>query len=63
MVIVMIFILLSKVSLVATDLPLEPNETYTVSRTVTLPSYVAGSGYLLFKTDAYNYQTRIKRKR
>ncbi|MGV2388011.1 MAG UNVERIFIED_CONTAM: hypothetical protein LVR29_05930 [Microcystis novacekii LVE1205-3] len=38
-------------------LPLDPNETYTVNRTVTLPSYVAGSGYLLFKTDAYNYQT------
>jgi subtilase family serine protease len=39
-------------------LPLEPNETYTVNRTVTLPSSVAvGSGYLLFKTDAYNYQT------
>ncbi|MCA2667804.1 MAG: calcium-binding protein, partial [Microcystis sp. M114S2] len=31
--------------------------TYTASSTVTLPSYVAGSGYLLFKTDAYNYQT------
>jgi hypothetical protein len=28
-------------------LPLEPNETYTASSTVTLPSYVAGSGYLL----------------
>ncbi len=27
-------------------LPLEPNETYTASSTVTLPSYVAGSGYL-----------------
>ncbi|WP_216645662.1 CARDB domain-containing protein, partial [Microcystis aeruginosa] len=38
-------------------LPLEPNETYTASSTVTLPSYVAGSGYLLYKTDAYNYQT------
>ncbi|NCR33750.1 MAG: hypothetical protein GPJ11_23835 [Microcystis aeruginosa L211-101] len=37
-------------------LPLEPNETYTASSTITLPSYVAGSGYLLFKTDAYNYQ-------
>ncbi|TRU81763.1 MAG: hypothetical protein EWV54_23300, partial [Microcystis novacekii Mn_MB_F_20050700_S1D] len=38
-------------------LPLDPNETYTVNRTVTLPSSVAvGSGYLLFKTDAYNYQ-------
>ncbi|MCA2669077.1 MAG: right-handed parallel beta-helix repeat-containing protein, partial [Microcystis sp. M045S2] len=37
-------------------LPLEPNETYTASSTVTLPSYVAGSGYLLFKTDAFNYQ-------
>jgi Ca2+-binding RTX toxin-like protein len=38
-------------------LPLEPNETYTASSTVTLPSYVAGSGYLLFKTDASSYQT------
>jgi subtilase family serine protease len=38
-------------------LPLEPNETYTVNRTVTLPSSAVGSGYLLFKTDAYNYQT------
>ena len=37
-------------------LPLGPNETYTASSTITLPSYVAGSGYLLFKTDAYNYQ-------
>ncbi|MFM6515067.1 MAG: CARDB domain-containing protein, partial [Microcystis panniformis] len=37
-------------------LPLEPNETYTVSSTVTLPSNAGGSGYLLFKTDAYNYQ-------
>jgi len=37
-------------------LPLEPNETYTVSRTVSLPSSAGGSGYLLFKTDAYNYQ-------
>ncbi len=38
-------------------LPLEPNETYTVSRNVTLPSSEAvGNGYLLFKTDAYNYQ-------
>ncbi|MBE9074324.1 CARDB domain-containing protein, partial [Microcystis sp. LEGE 08355] len=37
-------------------LPLEPKETYTVSSTVTLPSYVAGSGYLLFKTDADNYR-------
>ncbi|TRU69655.1 MAG: hypothetical protein EWV55_20760, partial [Microcystis viridis Mv_BB_P_19951000_S69] len=38
-------------------LPLEPNETYTVSRNVTLPGQAVGSGYLLFKTDAYNYQT------
>jgi subtilase family serine protease len=38
-------------------LPLDPNETYTVNRTVTLPSGAVGSGYLLFKTDAYNYQT------
>ncbi|WP_172970091.1 CARDB domain-containing protein, partial [Microcystis aeruginosa] len=38
-------------------LPLEPNETYTVSRNVTLPGQAIGSGYLLFKTDAYNYQT------
>ncbi len=38
-------------------LPLEPNETYTASSTVTLPSYVAGSGYLLYKTDASSYQT------
>ncbi|NCS18204.1 MAG: hypothetical protein GPJ02_23090, partial [Microcystis aeruginosa G13-12] len=38
-------------------LPLEPNETYTVNRTVTLPSSAAaGNSYLLFKTDAYNYQ-------
>ena len=37
-------------------LPLEPNETYTASSTVTLPSHVAGSGYLLFKTDADNYR-------
>ncbi|MCA2657680.1 MAG: carboxypeptidase regulatory-like domain-containing protein, partial [Microcystis sp. M049S2] len=37
-------------------LPLEPNETYTVSRNVTLPGQAVGSGYLLFKTDAYNYQ-------
>ncbi|MCZ8356871.1 MAG: hypothetical protein O9350_03135, partial [Microcystis sp. LE19-388.1G] len=37
-------------------LPLGPKETYTVSSTITLPSHVAGSGYLLFKTDAYNYQ-------
>ncbi|MCZ8191304.1 MAG: right-handed parallel beta-helix repeat-containing protein, partial [Microcystis sp. LE19-338.1B] len=40
-------------------LPLEPNETYTASSTVTLPSYVAGSGYLLFKTDAYDYQVEF----
>jgi parallel beta-helix repeat protein len=38
-------------------LPLEPNETYTVNTSVTLPSNAVGSGYLLFKTDAYNYQT------
>jgi subtilase family serine protease len=38
-------------------LPLDPNETYTVNRTVTLPSGAVGSGYLLFKTDVYNYQT------
>ncbi|NCQ78264.1 MAG: hypothetical protein GPI99_08940 [Microcystis aeruginosa W13-15] len=37
-------------------LPLEPNETYTVNRTVTLPSSAVGSGYLLLRTDAYNYQ-------
>ncbi|WP_430015870.1 hypothetical protein RVR34_10125 [Microcystis aeruginosa FBCC-A68] len=37
-------------------LPLEPKETYTASSTVTLPSHVAGSGYLLFKTDADNYR-------
>jgi subtilase family serine protease len=53
----MIFILLNNISPVATDLPLDPNETYTVNRTVTLPSGAVGSGYLLFKTDAYNYQT------
>jgi subtilase family serine protease len=38
-------------------LPLDPNETYTVNRTVTLPSGAVGSGYLLFKTDVYNNQT------
>jgi parallel beta-helix repeat protein len=38
-------------------LPLEPNETYTVNTSVTLPSGAVGSGYLLFKTDAFNYQT------
>ncbi|WP_149037254.1 CARDB domain-containing protein, partial [Microcystis aeruginosa] len=38
-------------------LPLEPNETYTGSTSVTLPSNAVGNGYLLFKTDAYNYQT------
>ncbi|WP_216644987.1 CARDB domain-containing protein, partial [Microcystis aeruginosa] len=38
-------------------LPLEPNETYTVNTSVTLPSNAVGNGYLLFKTDAYNYQT------
>ena len=38
-------------------LPLEPNETYTVSSNVTLPSSAAGSGYLLLRTDVYNYQT------
>jgi subtilase family serine protease/protocatechuate 3,4-dioxygenase beta subunit len=37
-------------------LPLEANETYTVNRTFTLPGGAAGSGYLLFKTDSYNYQ-------
>ncbi|NCR78336.1 MAG: Na-Ca exchanger/integrin-beta4, partial [Microcystis aeruginosa K13-06] len=37
-------------------LPLEPNETYTASSTVTLPGQAVGSGYLLFRTDAYNYQ-------
>jgi len=37
-------------------LPLGPKETYTASSTVTLPSHVAGSGYLLFKTDADNYR-------
>ncbi len=37
-------------------LPLEPKETYTASSTVTLPSHVAGSGYLLFKTDADSYR-------
>ncbi|GEM_PF-6214369 len=31
--------------------PLEPNQTYTLERLVTLPSAVMGSGYLLFKTD------------
>ncbi|NCR26666.1 MAG: hypothetical protein GPJ25_09695, partial [Microcystis aeruginosa LE13-04] len=38
-------------------LPLEPNETYTVNTSVTLPSGAVGSGYLLFKTDAFNNQT------
>jgi len=38
-------------------LPLEPNETYTASRTVTLPSSVVSNGYLLVRTDVYNYQT------
>ncbi|CCI03111.1 CARDB domain-containing protein [Microcystis aeruginosa] len=38
-------------------LPLEPNETYTVSSTVTLPSSVVSNGYLLVRTDVYNYQT------
>ncbi|NCS30400.1 MAG: hypothetical protein GPJ18_18385 [Microcystis aeruginosa F13-15] len=37
-------------------LPLEPNETYTVNTSVTLPRGAVGSGYLLFRTDAYNYQ-------
>ncbi|NCS52426.1 MAG: hypothetical protein GPJ23_08650, partial [Microcystis aeruginosa G13-05] len=37
-------------------LPLEPNETYTASSTVTLPVQAVGSGYLLFRTDVYNYQ-------
>ncbi|MCZ8190805.1 MAG: calcium-binding protein, partial [Microcystis sp. LE19-338.1B] len=37
-------------------LPLGPKETYTASSTVTLPSHVAGSGYLLFKTDADSYR-------
>ena len=36
----------------------DPNSSYTVSRQITLPNYgqSASSGYLLFKTDAYNYQ-------
>ncbi|NCT62651.1 MAG: hypothetical protein GPJ03_06150, partial [Microcystis aeruginosa G13-01] len=37
-------------------LPLEPNETYTASRTVTLPSSVVSNGYLLVRTDVYNNQ-------
>ncbi|MGV2388014.1 MAG UNVERIFIED_CONTAM: hypothetical protein LVR29_05945 [Microcystis novacekii LVE1205-3] len=59
MVIVMMLQLsVMNIFLSSNGLPLEPNETYTVNRTVTLPSSVAvGSGYLLFKTDAYNYQT------
>ncbi|MCZ8249497.1 CARDB domain-containing protein, partial [Microcystis sp. LE19-195.1E] len=37
-------------------LPLEANETYTVNTSVTLPVQAVGSGYLLFRTDVYNYQ-------
>jgi subtilase family serine protease len=37
-------------------LPLDPDENYTVNLNVTLPSQAAGSGYLLFATDRWNYQ-------
>jgi RHS repeat-associated protein len=40
----------------AYGLPLEPQETYTASLNVTLPGQAFGDGYLLFKTDNYNYQ-------
>ncbi|WP_043998092.1 right-handed parallel beta-helix repeat-containing protein, partial [Microcystis aeruginosa] len=39
------------------NVPLDPDETYTMTGNVTLPSYIAAtSGYLLLKTDQYNYQ-------
>ncbi|MCF4969755.1 hypothetical protein CV014_22890 [Nostoc sp. CMAA1605] len=40
----------------AYGLPLEANETYTVNQTINLPGKPIGSGYLLLKTDNYNYQ-------
>jgi len=40
------------------NVPLDPDETYTMTGNVTLPSYIpaTASGYLLLKTDQYNYQ-------
>ncbi|WP_162052193.1 CARDB domain-containing protein [Gloeothece verrucosa] len=37
-------------------LPLFPNYYYTSSGYVPIPLEVGGSGYLIFKTDAYNYE-------
>ncbi len=38
------------------NVPLDPDETYTMTGNVTLPSYIpaTASGYLLLKTDQYN---------
>jgi subtilase family serine protease len=41
---------------IAAKTPLNPNSSYTIERTVTLPSVVAGTYNLLFRADAYNDQ-------
>jgi subtilase family serine protease len=37
-------------------LPLDPTESYSINQDITLPQGVVGEGYLLFKTDSFNYQ-------
>ncbi|MEA5534013.1 CARDB domain-containing protein [Crocosphaera sp. XPORK-15E] len=39
------------------NLPLDPNETYTITQDITVPNYIAGQGYLLLNTDQYNDQS------
>jgi subtilase family serine protease len=41
------------------NLPLDPNETYTLTANVTLPQDLIGNGYLLIKSDGYNERTEI----
>ncbi|BBD63171.1 YD repeat-containing protein (plasmid) [Nostoc sp. HK-01] len=38
------------------NLPLDPNESYTVTQNITLPNRLVGNGYLLFSADNFNLQ-------
>ncbi|MFN6133536.1 MAG: Calx-beta domain-containing protein, partial [Synechococcaceae cyanobacterium] len=41
---------------IAAQSPLEPNQRYTIDRSITLPSVAAGNYNLLIRTDSYNQQ-------
>ena len=38
------------------NLPLDPNQSYTVTQNITIPNTLTGQGYLLIKTDSDNNQ-------